>query len=373
MDQSFRTHTFAFPHIAAALTVLFGLVVLAGWIADVPLLRSIVPGAVEMKANTALGLTAAGTALFILNWPSRAVPQKLATALAAFVTMLGLATAAENVFGWNLAIDELLFRDTAVADYIIPGRMSPYSTLAFASIGIALLCVPHKNLRYLVHGPALLVTTIDAISFIGYMWNAAEIVTDKLLPPVAINTAICFIVKGKGTTHTQRYANMGNQPDLHRNARMERKLIGSFIGAFLLVVAAGGYTHRSSAHFGEAMRWVAHTQEVRAALGQAYAEISAAELALRNYLLLNDRDYNNDYAKHTAAVNAHLQALTQLIRDNPLQTNLLQQLKERIADRIRAMNSISALYDQQGGGAARAAGARGARAGAGRAGRGRGD
>jgi len=257
----FPDQHFAFPHIAAALTVLFGLVVLVGWIAGVPLLRSVVPGAVEMKANTALALTAAGAALFILNWRSRAVPQKLATVLAAFVTVLGLATAAEYVFGWNLAIDELLFRDTAVAYNIIPGRMSPYSTLAFASIGIALLCVPHKKLRYLVHGPAFLVTAIGAVSFIGYMWNAAEIVTDQLLPPVAINTAICFIVLGIGTSLTLRYANMRNQVDLHRDARIERKLIGSFIGVFLLVVAAGGYTHRSNAQFGEAMRWVAHSRK----------------------------------------------------------------------------------------------------------------
>src|SRR3569833_3423043 len=115
MEQSFRTHTFAFPHIAAALTVLFGFVVLAGWFADVPLFRSIVPGAVEMKANTALGLTAAGTALFILNWPSRAVLQKKTTTKTTNETKQNHTTTTEKENNWNLAIDELLFRDTAVA------------------------------------------------------------------------------------------------------------------------------------------------------------------------------------------------------------------------------------------------------------------
>ena len=44
------------PSICALLSVAVGTAVLAGWGLDVPLLRSVLPGAVEMKANTALGL-----------------------------------------------------------------------------------------------------------------------------------------------------------------------------------------------------------------------------------------------------------------------------------------------------------------------------
>ena len=52
---------------AAVLTAALGVIVLAGWAFGLPLLRSVLPGAVEMVANTAVGLALAGCALFVLG------------------------------------------------------------------------------------------------------------------------------------------------------------------------------------------------------------------------------------------------------------------------------------------------------------------
>ena len=128
--------------IAGALTVLLGMLVVAGWSLDIPALKSVLRGAVEMKANTAVALVLAGAALFISG--SRAAPplQGLARAMALIVAALGLVTLSQYVFGWRLGIDELLFRDTANAYNAIPGRMSPYIALAFGVNGLALAVVP---------------------------------------------------------------------------------------------------------------------------------------------------------------------------------------------------------------------------------------
>jgi hypothetical protein len=53
--------------LAAVLSAALGAVVLAGWAFGLPLLKSVLPGAVEMKANTAVGLVLSGCALFILG------------------------------------------------------------------------------------------------------------------------------------------------------------------------------------------------------------------------------------------------------------------------------------------------------------------
>jgi hypothetical protein len=53
--------------LVAVLTSALGVIVLAGWAFDLPLLKSVLPGVVEMKANTAVGLVLAGCALFILG------------------------------------------------------------------------------------------------------------------------------------------------------------------------------------------------------------------------------------------------------------------------------------------------------------------
>src|SRR5258708_23651325 len=52
---------------AAVLTAVLGMIVLAGWALDLPLLKSVLPGAVEMKANTAGGLVLAGCCPLILR------------------------------------------------------------------------------------------------------------------------------------------------------------------------------------------------------------------------------------------------------------------------------------------------------------------
>ena len=61
-EQRTAAHQFTLMiRVAAMVTLFTGMTVLAGWLGDFPLLKSVLPGAVEMKANTALGLIAAGS------------------------------------------------------------------------------------------------------------------------------------------------------------------------------------------------------------------------------------------------------------------------------------------------------------------------
>lgn len=43
-----------------------GVVVLAGWAFDIPLARSVVPGTISMKANTAISFVLAGIGLWLV-------------------------------------------------------------------------------------------------------------------------------------------------------------------------------------------------------------------------------------------------------------------------------------------------------------------
>lgn len=119
---------------AAALSALLGVIVLIGWAIDAPILRSVIPGAVQMKANTAVALVAAGVVLRLATRPRSQGHRALAQILAIFIAMLRLATLAEYQFRWNLRIDELLVRDTASAFNSDKGRMSPYSAVAFVAL-----------------------------------------------------------------------------------------------------------------------------------------------------------------------------------------------------------------------------------------------
>jgi hypothetical protein len=93
--------------VAAAFVVSIGCLVLIGWILDIDILKSLLPGLVTMKANTALGFVLSGTSLFLLIEPSS--KQRLAGRLCSlFVIAICLATLVEYVLGWNLGIDQWL-------------------------------------------------------------------------------------------------------------------------------------------------------------------------------------------------------------------------------------------------------------------------
>src|ERR1700736_4530110 len=114
--------------VAATVTTLFGLVALAGWVFHIPTLTSVLPGAVQMKANTAVALILCGAALMIVADRAAVHVERMARGFALAAVVIGLATLAEYVFGWQLGIDELLVKDSDVFTYnVFRGRMSPFS------------------------------------------------------------------------------------------------------------------------------------------------------------------------------------------------------------------------------------------------------
>ncbi|MFL6693650.1 MAG: hypothetical protein ACJ8GO_11880, partial [Ramlibacter sp.] len=197
-----RARVFAVTTPAAALiagTIATSAVL--GWLLDISLLKSVLPGAVEMKLNAALGMLAAAIALLHLSVaPSGrgALPRTNVQAIGLLVAALGLLTVAEYVSGWNLGIDEALVADNAGRFNAAKGRMSPYTATALLCIGTALFSLRRGWPDFVVRAPAVCTLCIGAISAIGYGWNASELTTDVVLPPVALNTAIALICLGAG-------------------------------------------------------------------------------------------------------------------------------------------------------------------------------
>ena len=356
------THAASCPSIAEAgrwarrsagtLAVLggaIGLTGFTGWLLDLPVLRSVIPGAVEMKANTGLGLILAGSALLLLVWPgSRPSLMRLAQALAATVTALGLATLAQYLFSWQLYIDELLFRDTAAAFNAIPGRMSPYSAVAFAIIGIALIALPHYRARWLARAGIVLTGSIGGLSLLGYLWNASELITDQWLPPVAVNTAVAFLLLSTGAALTvpagtiPKGKGWGGYTTIEKNV-----LIGGAAGIALLLFS-GGLTYRSGSAFAESARSVSHAQEVRGALRLLYSDVSEAQSAQQNHLITGQREFLGTYADVVDQIGTHRRALERLMSDDAYQLLRIANLERLIDSRLAALDRGIRINGAQG-------------------------
>lgn len=131
--------TSAFRQVASLLAVVVGGMVLVGWTFDVAVLKSVLPGALAVKPNTALAFILAGLAL---RFPSPETSRFAAIGpqlCALLVGLTGLLTLGEYVFAWNPGFDQWLFRESADAPGTShPGRMAPDTALCFVLIAAAL-------------------------------------------------------------------------------------------------------------------------------------------------------------------------------------------------------------------------------------------
>ena len=177
--------------IAIALVVLVG-----GWMLDVAVLRNVVPGTVGMKSWTAIGLLSAGAALLLTTAPARERTTP-ARAAAAFTLLLGLAVLAEYILGWDLGIDELLFRDAAghAANIAYPGRFAPTTALCFALVGLGLLTLDVASWRgWRIAEVAMVpVAAIGAMTLVGYLYAIPVFYGPASAAKMALNTGVCFL------------------------------------------------------------------------------------------------------------------------------------------------------------------------------------
>jgi PAS domain S-box-containing protein len=344
-----------FARATCLLSALMGALVLCGWLFDAPLLRSVIPGAVQMKANTALGLIACALALWLATMPragagagARAVA---ANALAAGVALLGAATLIQYAFGKDLGIDEFLFLDTGAAYNQARGRMSPYTAAAFFLLGAAIAALPQPRLSLLVRAASGLVFVIGVASLLGYLWNVAEIVTDRVAPPVAVHTACALALLGAAI---YLLGNRQHRP-VRARSRLENLVIGGFIPTALFVLMGGGFTYTAGANFAQSAGLVAHTQEVRAELGRVYSAIADAELARRNLMLTGEINFEFEFQDWADDARRSASRLGRLVADNPAQIPWHRELSVLVDLRIRALEDIGKVLRTEGNAAARQA------------------
>ena len=176
-----------------------GSVVVLGWLFNISLFKRILPGLVEMKANTALGFIIAGTALFLIQtnrFYKR--PYDVSRVLSGIVLLLGSLTLIEHLFSLNFGIDELIFKDHVTNPLAFPGRMATPTALCFMLLGIALMLMPVPTMQRLIPVLALAVGGFGSLAILGYIYNVASLYTLYQNNPMALHTAASFVLISLG-------------------------------------------------------------------------------------------------------------------------------------------------------------------------------
>ena len=180
----------------AVLVTVLALSVLAGWALDMPALKSVQPGWVSMKANTALGLLGVAGIVAALASARR----RWAVGLSAALAVLGAASVAQDLLGVSLGLDELLFRDAGEAPLTgAPGRMAPNTALSFLLLGLggwALAGGPRRALFGQVCCGAVLLLSL--MGTLGYAYGVETLYSVERHTAMALHTSVGLFVGSAG-------------------------------------------------------------------------------------------------------------------------------------------------------------------------------
>ena len=310
-----------------------GALVLVGWRFDIAVLKSVFPGLVSMKPNTALGIMLGGVALAILSREKVGAPGRFwATLMAAVMVALGALTLSEYLFGWELGIDQWLFHDAGnLVGTSQPGRMSPATAFCMVLTSVALLMESQsfsKRLRLSVLaalGLALIV--IGGLAFVGNVSDALFGIRWWSYTGMAVHTAAGFMLFGFGLLA------LGSSKGEFKWS-LDALTTGGFVVGILALLAAAGISYHFTNQLQESAAWVSHTQEVLKEIGGITAGVASIGSSQRNYINTGDARFLEQEAGIKDALHNRIAALRKLTADNPRQQPRLDQLGPLIVQRI---------------------------------------
>lgn len=177
-----------------------GLLSFAGWAFGVYRLTDWFGSGITIKANAAVAAIVAGAGSLALAL--RPEDRWVVRASGGFVALLGGLTLVQHLTGLDFRIDTLLFHEASNAPATAsPGRMGLPASGSFLLIGLALALrsAPRPPaLRAAVLGFGVAVTTVSALSLLGYLYGAQSLYTIPGLTGIAFQTATMTLLLGLG-------------------------------------------------------------------------------------------------------------------------------------------------------------------------------
>jgi signal transduction histidine kinase len=186
-------------------TIILAITVIAGWLFDAPSLKTILLSDTTMKINTAICFLFSGMLLMCLTmgrWNNGC------RFMALFVLAFGVTTFSQNIFSYNLGIDQLLMTDyDAIKDGLpYPGRPSPTAAFCFSLYGFSLLGITSQNFRFKKLGQYSLhlISLISFITLLGYLFSVAAFYKLAFLTNIAVHTALALFILSIATSFIQK-------------------------------------------------------------------------------------------------------------------------------------------------------------------------
>ncbi len=297
-----------------------GLILLGGWLLDIPALRSFPLGSLEVKANTALGLLAAGAALLLLQPGASPRRRRFGQACTALAALIGLLSAGEWTVGRNFGIDQLLFVDQeAASSGNLPGRPALNTALALVVLGLAFWALDRRTRRAQSLKDALsLVVGLAALTgLLGHLVD--EHILHSLMPfgVMAVPTAVALLLLAAGSlaARLEPVPSPGLPSPGPDPATPRSSLVAGFVAALVLIATVTWLDWRESNRLQETLAWVARTYDVQARLNRTLALVEEIEAGARGFVVTGDEALLGSFESALTALATQKRELAGLILD----------------------------------------------------------
>jgi hypothetical protein len=191
--------------LSAAVTAA-GVIVIAGWIFNIDILKSLSPAWNSMKFDTAVAFVLSGVTLyFIIRAAEGGFDEaQVVLAITCLIIFILMGTMFfTTVFGIHTGVEELFMKDTdGSPKSVVPGRASIPTMINFmlvATAGIFTMLHPEKS-RSQVRIIGLILGLVGATAVVGYLAGFPPLYyyVEGINSAIAFNTAVLFILLGTG-------------------------------------------------------------------------------------------------------------------------------------------------------------------------------
>ncbi len=163
-----------------------------GWILDITVFKSILPGFSTMKFNTALSFLLIAASIHFQLFSKDSLWQALWKLPAAFVLAVGLLSLTEEFFKIDLGIDQIFFAGDPLSP--TPRRMAGATALCFSLMGFfAVTLRSKKSIHRLSQVGLHIVTFVSFIAVFGYILGLFPLYKHWFINSMAIHTSLGFL------------------------------------------------------------------------------------------------------------------------------------------------------------------------------------
>lgn len=317
--------------LLAVLTIVISCLVIIGWVLNIPFLKTVIPGLVPMKFNTAACFGLLGIAVIIIDKKN---VSWLRIACCLIVVTIASVTLIEYIFNWNAGIDQLLFKTVET-----PGRPSIPASINFLLISLVILAGGKTKFPFLSWLFLWIVFLSALFSFLGYLFSLPYFNDLPGLSQMALHTTVLFM----SVSFAVYYAR-GNS---FLAISFRKKMVAGFMLIMAVMTTLLAIYNRNDEYFDSSSKWLQHTNEVLQRSEEIVNDITTMESAVRGYLLTGQSQFIDSLATWKKNSFSDIGLLLRLTSDNPAQTARAGTLYGYVNDRLLQVDLLVKARQQK--------------------------